>query len=77
VLGAPIFIRDQLFGGIALHTTISYRTFTLEEIQLLERIADQAAIALYNAQSYERLEELVESVPKNSRKTPFRSCQSC
>jgi len=43
-----------------LHTTISYRTFTLEEIQLLERIADQAAIALYNAQSYERLEELVE-----------------
>lgn len=60
VLGAPIFIRDQLFGGIALHTTISYRTFTIEEIQLLERIADQAAIALYNAQSYERLEELVE-----------------
>jgi len=60
VLNVPIFIRDQLFGGIALHTTTSYRTFTKEEIQLLERIADQAAIALYNAQSYERLEELVQ-----------------
>lgn len=60
VLNAPIFIREQLFGGIALHTTTTYRTFTKDEIQLLERIANQVAIALYNAQSYELLEELVK-----------------
>jgi len=48
-----------------LHTTISYRTFTLEEIQLLERIADQAAIALYNAQS--ALKKL-KGVPKHQEK---------
>ena len=60
VLSVPIFIRDQLFGGIALHTTTTYRTFTEDEIHLLERIADQTAIALYNAQSYEILEELVK-----------------
>jgi signal transduction histidine kinase/DNA-binding response OmpR family regulator len=60
ILGVPIFIRDRLFGGIGLHTTTTYRTFTDDEIQLLQQIADQAAIALYNAQSYERLEELVQ-----------------
>lgn len=60
VLSVPIFIHDQLFGGIGLHTTTAYRTFTDDEIHLLQQIADQAAIALYNAHSYERLEELVK-----------------
>ncbi|PSM47304.1 histidine kinase [Chroococcidiopsis sp. CCALA 051] len=60
VLSVPIFIRDRLFGGLSLQTTNTYRTFTHEEIYLLQQIADQAAIALYNAQSYERLEELVQ-----------------
>jgi signal transduction histidine kinase/DNA-binding response OmpR family regulator len=60
VLSVPIFIRDQLFGGLCMHTTRTERTFTKEEIYLLQQIAEQAAIALYNAQSYERLEELVQ-----------------
>ncbi len=60
VLNVPIFIRDELFGSLCLHTTTSYRTFTVDEIHLLQQIADRAAIALYNAQSYERLEELVK-----------------
>lgn len=59
-LRVPIFIRDQLFGGLSLQTTTTYRTFKEEEIHLLKRIADQAAIALFNAQSYERLEQLVK-----------------
>lgn len=60
VLSVPIFIHDQPFGGIALQTTIAPRTFTQDEIQLLERIADLATIALYNAFNYECLEELVK-----------------
>jgi PAS domain S-box-containing protein len=60
VLCVPIFIRDQLFGALGLHTTRCYRTFTDEEIQFLHRIAAQTAIALYNAQSYEYLEQLVQ-----------------
>ncbi len=64
VLKVPIFIRNQLFGGLSLHTTTTYRTFTEEEIHLLQRIAEQAAIALYNAQSYERLEQLVKERTK-------------
>ena len=60
LLRVPIFIHNQLFGGISLHTTTSYRTFTPEEIHLLEQIASVAAIALYNAHSYEHLEQLVK-----------------
>jgi signal transduction histidine kinase len=60
VLRVPIFIRDQLFGSLSLQTINTYRTFTQEEIDLLKRIADQAAITLYNAQSYEQLEQLVK-----------------
>ena len=60
MLRVPIFIRNQLFGGLLLQTTTTQRTFTEEEIHLLQRIANQAAIALYNAQSYERLEQLVK-----------------
>ncbi len=61
VLSVPIFIRDQLFGGICLNTTTDHRQFADDEIHLLQQIGDQAAIALYNAQSYERLEQLVQS----------------
>lgn len=60
ILRVAIYIRDRLFGGLSLHVTAYHRTFTKEEIKLLQRIADQAAIALYNAQSYERLEQLVK-----------------
>ncbi len=60
VLSVPIFIHDKLFGSLVLQTTTHYRTFIQDEIQFLSRIADQAAIALYNAQSYEYLEQLVQ-----------------
>lgn len=59
VVSVPIFIRDQFWGGIELHSTLCQRSFAQDEIQMLRRIADQTAIALYNAQSYERLEQLV------------------
>jgi len=60
VLSVPIFIRDQIFGSLSIHTITTYRSFTKDEIHLLEGIADQSAIALYNAQSYEQLDQLVK-----------------
>lgn len=59
LLRVPIFIREQLFGGLSLHTITHRRTFSDDQIDFLKRIADQAAIALANARSYERLEQLV------------------
>ncbi|MDX2228941.1 MAG: GAF domain-containing protein [Leptolyngbyaceae cyanobacterium bins.349] len=60
VLTVPIVIRDRLFGALSLGTTTCYRTFTEEEVQFLHRIARHAAIALYNAQSYAYMEQLVK-----------------
>lgn len=64
VLSASISVKEQFFGGLALCTTTAYRTFTEAEIHLLQQISDQAAIALYNAQSYELLEKLVQKRTK-------------
>ncbi len=50
ILKTPIYIRGKFFGSISLHTTTKHRAFSQEEIELLRQIADQAAIALYNAQ---------------------------
>ena len=61
VISVPIAIRGRLFGGICLNTTTAQRQFTESEIHLLQQIGDHAAIALYNAQSYERLEQLVQA----------------
>ncbi|MFW6358224.1 MAG: GAF domain-containing protein [Chroococcales cyanobacterium] len=59
VLSIPIFVKDQLFSNLGVHTTTHQRTFTEEEIRTIQQIADQAAIALDNASSYERLEQEV------------------
>ena len=56
VLAAPVFIQGKLYGGLVLETIGQHRLFAQDDIRLLERISDQAAIALYNAQSYEYLE---------------------
>lgn len=59
ILCVPIFIRSTFFGGLCLSTVQAQRTFQASEIHLLQRIADQAAIALQNAQSYENLERII------------------
>jgi len=61
IVRVPIFIRNQFFGSLALHTTTAHRTFSPDEIQLLEQISENAAIALHNAQSHQDLEHLVQA----------------
>ena len=61
LLSVPIYIRDEFAGGIELHTVTQTRAFTATDIQLMKCIADQTAIALYNARSYERLEAQVQA----------------
>jgi signal transduction histidine kinase len=59
IVRVPIFIHDQFYGSLSLHTTTVHRTFSPDEVRLLEQIAENAAIALYNAQSYQNLQQLV------------------
>lgn len=59
-LSVPIFICDQFFGGLSLQMTTTQRTFTNDDTDLLQGITEQAAIALCNAQSYERLKHLMK-----------------
>jgi len=59
LLRVPIFIWGKLFGALSLHTLTHRRSFQVDEIEFLKRIADQTALALANARSYERLEQLV------------------
>ncbi|MBD2078193.1 GAF domain-containing protein [Phormidium sp. FACHB-592] len=73
VLHVPINIGDQFLGGLCLHTTASQHTFTADELSLLEQIAAQAAIALCNAQSYERLEQLVQQRTQALEQEKLRS----
>ncbi|NES81305.1 MAG: GAF domain-containing protein [Moorea sp. SIO2B7] len=73
VLSVPMFIHNKFFGGLSLHTTTHIRTFSEEEINTVQRIAEQGAIALYNAQTYERLEEEFRSRTQELEKEKQRS----
>ncbi|NJR40932.1 MAG: sensor domain-containing diguanylate cyclase [Leptolyngbyaceae cyanobacterium CSU_1_4] len=55
VLLVPLFIQDDFFGAVALLSYQHPRTYLLDELQTVRHAADQAAIALTNAQHYQSL----------------------
>ena len=64
--GAPLMIRGRAFGALI----IGYRSshdFTDDEIRLLEGLADQAAVAIDNAQQYERIEQQNKELAEATR----------
>jgi two-component system NtrC family sensor kinase len=58
ILVIPLPAREGLTGMIALGQKRSGELFVDEDLELLSTIANQAATAIENAQSYEALEEL-------------------
>jgi len=48
IIGVPLIIRDEIYGGITLHYA-DIRNFSQEEIDLAVSFADQAALAIENA----------------------------
>ncbi|MEA5535327.1 HAMP domain-containing sensor histidine kinase [Crocosphaera sp. XPORK-15E] len=58
ILSVPIYLSKQLFGYLILATKEATRTFSLEEIETLEIVTDQIAIAIQNSQLQERLNQL-------------------
>jgi GAF domain-containing protein len=54
VLAVPLLIQDQVIGALGIGDRTG-RMFHAEEIRLVQAFADQAALALHNAQLYETL----------------------
>jgi diguanylate cyclase (GGDEF)-like protein len=55
VLMVPLFTQENFFGAVALLSYQRQRVYQLDELQTVRQIADQAAIALTNAQHYQSL----------------------
>jgi diguanylate cyclase (GGDEF)-like protein len=55
VLVVPLFIQEEFFGAVALLSYQRDRSYLIDELQTVRQVADQAAIALTNAQHYQRL----------------------
>jgi len=60
VLCVPLSVREKPIGVLRLYTGESHR-FTDEEIEFLSTLANQAAVAIENARTYQRLEDLEQA----------------
>ena len=59
-LMVPLTCRHELVGVLALHQVDENRVWQADEIELLGMVADQAALALAQAQSYEQVRSLAK-----------------
>lgn len=53
----PILIRDELAGTITLHQCDAYRSWVIEDIELLKALAEHLGVALYQAQLFLELDQ--------------------
>src|SRR5919199_3662022 len=60
MLFTPIFVREQYYGHLSVGYLQPREPFSQGEIHLLQQLARQTALVLYNAQQMERLEQLVQ-----------------
>ncbi|MEC4983995.1 MAG: PAS domain-containing protein, partial [Oscillatoria sp. PMC 1076.18] len=58
-LVVPIFIQNSIWGGLVIHQCNFPREWQVEEIEILQQLADQIGIAVAQAQLLETLEEKV------------------
>jgi signal transduction histidine kinase len=54
----PLFSKNTLISIIVLGSKVTHDAYTLEDLQLLQTIANQASIAIENARSYEQIQDL-------------------
>jgi PAS domain S-box-containing protein len=57
-LGVPIMLEGQLFGALVAHQCSAPRQWLPFEINLMERLATQVAIAVQQAQLYQQVQDL-------------------
>lgn len=54
-LMVPLFIQEEFFGGVLLLSYQPTHAYPIDQLQTVRQVADQAAIALTNAQHYQSL----------------------
>ncbi len=57
-LAVPIVFREETLGAVLLGRRLSGRPFSADDRALLRALANQTAVALHNARSFEALEDL-------------------
>lgn len=62
VLFVPLLFQDQVIGHITLDEPNARYDFTTAQIRIVESIAAQAAIAIRNAQAYEREHRIAQTL---------------
>ena len=63
ILSVPLKLKNTVIGFLRLYSAMK-RTFDAEEMSLLLRFADQAALALENAMAYARVRSDIEGLKK-------------
>jgi GAF domain-containing protein/CheY-like chemotaxis protein len=66
-LVAPLRLRDQIIGAFALEETDAARPWTEEEIELVEAVTEQVALALENARLFEETRQRSEELSALNR----------
>lgn len=60
IIGIPLKFKDEILGVMNLSRTVTGR-FSHSELRLLSLLADQAAVAIYNARLYKRLNQMANT----------------
>jgi len=61
ILSVPLLVRNKVIGALRVYTAVP-RRFSEEEIQFLNRFAEQVAFAIENARSYEDVKDEYEAL---------------
>ena len=63
ILSIPLKAKDQVIGVLRVYTG-EVRDFTAREMDLINKLAEQAGIAVINAKLYQGIKEDLESLKK-------------
>ncbi len=61
ILSVPLLLKQELIGALRIYTATAHN-FSPEEFKFLHDLADQAALAIENARSYEDMKEKYEAL---------------
>ena len=61
ILSVPLLLKQELIGALRIYTATAHH-FSPEEFKFLHDLADQAALAIENARSYEDMKNKYEAL---------------